>query len=52
MYGGIGKVHTEIGGENSKKEPTRNTLAIDERIQVKQILKKIGWDGVKWIDVA
>ena len=27
-------------------------VAIDERIQVKQILQEIGWDGVNWIDVA
>jgi hypothetical protein len=40
--GGAGKVHTEINGETSKKGPTSNTKAIDERILVKQILKEIG----------
>ena len=45
-------MYTELGGETSKKEPTQNTQAIDDRMLVKQILKEIGWDGVNWIDLA
>jgi hypothetical protein len=42
----------EMGLATSKKEPTRKTYAIGERILVKYILKEIGWDGVNWIDLA